>query len=102
MVDTKVRPQFAGDETIVYTRNGFGYYRPDEQHFAAYEEDCEAAKVEWLCPDIFRQLGGLYNLSGSFEDWAQLRFEMLRRSLEQWNPEWLKLHPEHSSIEEAE
>lgn len=99
VVDTDIRPQFKGDETIVFIRDGSNYYHPNEQHFAAYEEDCEAAKVEWLCPDIFRRLITLYEPNCPYEEWVRHRFELLRRSLEQWNSEWLQQHPEHPPFE---
>lgn len=74
-------------------RAGGHYLYPDEQHFAVFEEDCEYAKVEWLCPDIFKKMYRSDDTDLPFDEWVTNRQSELRRSLEQWNPEWLAAHP---------
>lgn len=94
VVDTNIRQELKGCETIVCTRSGGCKYRPDEQHFAQFEEDCEASKVEWLFPDMFRKLSTNYDMQGlSLDQWIAQRREYLRSSLNRWNPEFLEKHP---------
>ena len=93
VVDTDIRPVFKGCETDVLIRAGGHYLYPNEQHFAVFEEDCEYAKVEWLCPDIFKKMYRSDNTGLPFDEWVTNRQAELRRSLEQWNSEWLAAHP---------
>ena len=92
VVDTAVRPALQEFNSEV-TRNGQCYC--DEQHFAAFEEDCMAAIVEWTYPEIlpavFEQLVCKDNID--FCQFKKKRIELLRSSLARWNPAWLSKCP---------
>lgn len=94
IVDIDVRPELKEFQHTVYYGRGQRWYIESEQHFAAFEEDCEAAKVEWTYPEIMDKVSQRFQITGSLEDWKQARLEVLRRSLQQWNAEWLAAHPE--------
>lgn len=100
VVDTDIRPVFRGEEADVLIRANGHYLNLSEQHFAVFEEDCEYAKVEWLCPDIFKRLSKLYEISCPFEEWITQRRTTIRKSLERWNPEWLEKHPNPTTLQE--
>lgn len=67
----------------------------DEQHFVALEEDCDAAIAEWLFTDaiLTPRLQEKYGTHLPFDKWRNRRVESIRRSLEQWNPDVLKVFP---------
>lgn len=93
VVDTEVRPELAEYNSEV-ARNGLVYY--DEQHFAAFEEDCKAAIVEWTYPDIMPAIHKkICTLDkGPTKTFVSERIEILRESLQRWFPEWLDKWPE--------
>lgn len=101
VVDTDVRPELAKFNSEV-SRNGLLYC--DEQHFAAFEEDCMAAIVEWTYPDIMpaihRKICTLDE--GPTETFVSERIETLRESLQRWYPDWLEKWPEPGTKKEEE
>lgn len=96
IVDVAEHKELAEFAATVYIRRNSNYYNPEEQHFAAFEEDCMAAIVEWTLPQIvtekFREQFVASDLP--FDLWKERRFRILRQSLEQWNPDWLLKYPE--------
>ena len=93
VVDTDVRPKLKEFNSKVYYGSGQRYYRYEEQHFAAFEEDCEAAKVEWAYPEIMDKTSQWFSFTCSQDEWVQERIKCLRTSLSRWNPDWLARHP---------
>lgn len=97
VVDTNVRPDILKvcKNTFVYQREGSSCGLANEQHFVALEEDCDACIAEWLYTDeiITPKLHKRYVTEKLFDEWKQERIEMIRRSLEHWNPEVLKVFP---------
>ena len=93
VVDVAVRTELSEFKSEV-TRNGLVY--SDEQHFAAFEEDCMAVIVEWTYPDIMpavqKMLCAYYD--GPAKECIAERIEIMRNSLQRWNPDWLKKWPE--------
>lgn len=92
IVDTDVRQELREFNSEVY-KNGQCYCR--EQHFAAFEEDCMAAIVEWTYPEIMPKVFNWLVCSDivGYNQFKEERIELLRSSLERWNPEWLKKCP---------
>lgn len=66
---------------MVYTRDGSNCYRPHEQHFAAFEEDCEYAKVEWLYPDILKWMSKNYIFKETVEAGMEKRMGLVKEGL---------------------
>lgn len=95
VVDTDIYPTLADHNETVYVRSDSNSYYPHEQHFAAFEEDCEFAKVEWLYPQILEKVIKQYTLKEGVtkEVWLKQRLTSLRASLERWNPDFLKKYP---------
>lgn len=95
VVDVAVRPELAEFKTEVLfaLRNGKLFIRPSEQHFAAFEEDCEAVKVEWTYPSIMGAVAKLFKVEGDIDEWKAKRKAVLENSLKRWNPDWLSQHP---------
>lgn len=101
IVDTDVWSQLKSDNepTIYLNRIEMnkrdGVYDQTEQHFAAYEEDCDYLKVEWLVPEVKRNVAKRYGVSGqeAIETWYTKRMIFLKLSLEQNNHDFLKEHP---------
>lgn len=93
VVDTALRPALADHNNTVYYGRNQQWIIYTEQHFAAFEEDCEAVKVEWAYPEISRAIYQVWCVDEPFESWMEKRSQNLRRSLEQWNKEWLEEHP---------
>ena len=98
VVDTNIRPELASYNTEVRYHKNHAYY--SEQHFAAFEEDCMAAIVEWLYASeihtkAFRNMF-VADDAVSDEEWFRKRIEMLRASLEMWNPDVLQKYPDPS------
>ena len=76
-----------------------------EQHFAPFEEDCEAALVEWLYAykiwrPAFRKL--YVNSAETDEQWYKKREKMLRRTIESYHPEFIEKFPEIRKTEPKE
>ncbi len=94
IVDTAVRPELNEFNTGVAYH---GHFYCNEQHFAAFEEDCMAALVEWTYPEIIpaiqKELVEPY-CSQPTEEFIRERTMILRESLAHWNPDWLKIYPE--------
>lgn len=101
IVDTDIHPSmFRGEGADqIPTKEDSGLLDLAEQHFAAYEEDCEAAKVEWLIPAVRKKLYKHFQTEKPFEDWWEERVQVLRDSLEQWNPGFLAQHPEPTILQ---
>lgn len=97
VVDTDVRPDVlkVRGNTFVYLREDSEYGRCDEQHFVALEEDCEACIAEWLYADeiITPKYHKYFATDKPFNEWKAERIKMIRRSLEQWNPDVLAVFP---------
>lgn len=94
VVDTNVRPELEEFRSDVFYRERFYEH---EQHFAAFEEDCMAAIVEWTYPEIMASVQKELvdpHRSTPFDEFVRERTEVLHRSLARWNPEWLKRYPE--------
>ena len=53
IVDTDVREELRELNKPVFKRN-LAYV--EDQHFAAFEEDCQAAIVEWVYPEIIPEI----------------------------------------------
>lgn len=92
VVDTAVRTSLREFQSEVTYRGR--YCIPEEQHFAAFEEDCEACKVEWTYPSVMPAIAAMFRFDGELDGWIQERIAMIRESLERWNPVWLAQHPE--------
>ena len=96
IVDTNVYPELRGYESVVYIRNNSSYYRPSEQHFAPFEEDCEFAKIIWLYPKVLKKMSKLYTLGDrTYKEWESDMLRLAKESLEQWNKEFLSANPTH-------
>ena len=94
IVDIDVHPLAEPWKTQVLYR--YKWYYPDEQHFAAFEEDCDGPIAEWLYAgqihtSIFRQSFGEKELDDS--TWFRKRIDLLRKCIERWNPEILDQYP---------
>lgn len=100
VVDTEVHPELKEYNTTVYINAKSNSYYPSEQHFAPFEEDCEYAKVIWLYPYTLKKMMKNYRVAEgvTFSQWQQDRLQGVKRSLEQWNPDFLKEHPKHGSL----
>jgi len=96
LVDTNLYPEFKGDEVTVFRNKRSRYYKPTEQHFAPFEEDCEFAKVNWLYPEVLNERSKKYNLKDkTLEEWKEEMLDLSRRCLESWNKDFLKKYPQH-------
>ena len=97
VVDTDVRTELKSYNQQV-CKGRYVYY--SEQHFAAFEEDCMAPIVEWVyAADIHTKKFRSYFVGDeelTDEEYFAKRLDLIRRSLEQWNPEVLKKYPEPS------
>lgn len=97
VVDTDIRTELKPYDTKV-SKGKYIYYA--EQHFAAFEEDCMAPIVEWVyATDIYKnpkQFRSHFvgNEDLSDEEYFSKRIALIKRSLEQWNPDVLKKYPE--------
>ena len=103
VVDIAVHPELAEFKSTVYNHR-YGKYAAlyDEQHFAAFEEDCNAQIVEWTFPHLVedrvmkRILGyGSKDPAHTVEiaEWRAERKGILERSLRNWHKDWLENHP---------
>lgn len=92
IVDTNVRTELRSYNSAVTSRQ---YLIPSEQHFAAFEEDCMAAIVEWVyASDIYtHKFRSMYVSDLSDEDFFQERLKLIHKSLERWNPDVLEKWP---------
>lgn len=99
VVDTDVRTELKSYDCQV-CKGRYVYY--SEQHFAAFEEDCMAPIVEWVyAADIHTKKFRSYFVGDeelTDEEYFAKRLDLIRRSLEQWNPEVLKKYPEPSMV----
>lgn len=99
VVDTDVRTELKPYNQDV-SKGKYIFY--SEQHFAAFEEDCMAPIVEWVyAADIYRNPKKFRSLFAgdeglSDDEYFAKRLELIRQSLEQWNPDVLKQYPEPS------
>ena len=92
IVDTDVRKELQEMNSTVY-KGGIDYV--NDQHFAAFEEDCQAAIVEWVYPSIIPEIQRkLFQDETSTHVYTAQRIALLRDSLQHWNPDWLKKYPE--------
>lgn len=92
VVDTDVRKELQEMNSPVFKRN---LTYAEDQHFAAFEEDCQAAIVEWIYPEIIPSIQiKLFQDNTPVHTFAAERIAMLRDSLQCWNPDWLKKYPE--------
>lgn len=94
IVDVDKYPELAEYKSTVYINAKSNYYYPSEQHFAAFEEDCEYAKVIWAVPRVLIKLAGHYSINQDRKQWAKEMMKSVRTSLEYWNPDFLVKHPE--------
>lgn len=94
VVDTDVRTALAEFKSTVLLRKDGEWARSDEQHFAAFEEDCDAALVEWVYPSIMDKTAKSCNIGSNLIDqWKVQRKQMLFESLSRWHADWLASHP---------
>lgn len=99
VIDVCVCPepmQFKKFNDVVYIRNNSNRYRILEQHFAAFEEDCEAQIVEWIFADKVvtpKRQQGYLNKDLPFDEWRKWYIGCLRETLETWHPEVLEKYP---------
>ena len=100
IVDIYLHPELAEYKSVVYRDRRTNEYFPSEQHFAPFEEDCEYAKVIWLYPYVLKKLSKNYSKvdKTNFEKWQQEQLGYAKRSLEQWNPDFLQKHPKHGKL----
>lgn len=93
VVDVNVRTELQAYKSAVTWKKC--YLIPSEQHFAAFEEDCMAAIVEWLyARDIYtHEFREMFVSDLSDEKFFQTRLELIRASLERYNPDVLKKFP---------
>ena len=92
IVDTNVRKELRALNTPVFKRN-LAYV--EDQHFAAFEEDCQAAIVEWVYPEIIPIIQRkLFQDATPAHVYTAQRIALLRDSLRYWNPDWLEKYPE--------
>lgn len=94
VVDIKERPELAEYQSTVYYGRDQRWYIESEQHFAAFEEDCAAAIVEWQYPEVWKKVYQLFETKEPLMEWAAKRQELLKSSLARWNPEYLAKHPD--------
>lgn len=101
IVDINKYPQLAEFKSTVYIKRNSDYYYEHEQHFAAFEEDCQASIVEWNFPYISKPLmkyyRGTQNLT--YAQWQQQRLKSVYTSLQKWNLDYLDKHPKHGPLE---
>jgi hypothetical protein len=84
VVDTDKFPKAEDFEVDVFIRYGSSKYRPSEQHFAIFEEDCDWAVIEYLYPEVFSKVCKIW-------DWDEdNRISLVEDSVERWNKEYLK------------
>lgn len=81
-------------DTLIRPESKFNEVEPG---FAAFEEDAETDKVEWLymCDihtDHFKDITAGSGIS--FPDWQQDRIRALHERLQHWFPEFLAKYPE--------
>lgn len=96
VVDTDIRPELSEWNEFVPIKIDSGVGRISEQHFAAFEEDCEAAIVEWIYAyNIWKpSFRRLFIKSGlADEEWYTKREEILKHILETYNPDILTKYP---------
>ncbi len=95
IVDTDIHTSLKEYNGIVYTRSNSNRYYPHEQHFAAFEEDCDYAIVSWLYLDhVLPNLSKNYNLNGGYNRFMERQKEYAHNSLARWNPDVLAKYPE--------
>ena len=65
--------------------------RRSEQHFAAFEEDCDFAVLEYVLLDLMAPMfaNNRNVLDSEYEEFYNEYRSSLLRSLEMWNKEWL-------------
>ena len=92
VVDTDIRKELRELNTPVFKR---GLVYVEDQHFAAFEEDCQAAIVEWVYPEIIPEIQRkIFGDDSSVQAFTEQRITLLRNSLRYWNPDWLEKYPE--------
>lgn len=98
VTDFLKRPETSFKPVFVYTRAGRTDGNLGEQHYAVFEEDCEANMVEWLnASEIMTQRymkRFLPNSSITLETWKKQRLELIEASLKFWYPKFLKQYPD--------
>lgn len=98
VTDFNVRPETEFMERFVYTRAGSRDGLCREQHYAAFEEDCDACMVEWLYASEIMTKKYMHYFVGteetSLREWKNERLSIIRNSLVQWNPGFLEKYPE--------
>ena len=100
VVDTDIHPDVLLFQTknFIYIRKGGVQGRIADQHFVALEEDCNASIAEWLYPDEIITPKYQQSFCGgkdiSFDEWKAHRIDVLRSSLEKWNPMVLWVYPD--------
>jgi len=99
IVDTVRHPELSKYNSIVETRKESGKYRTSEQGFAAFEEDCMYAIVEWTHPHMLYASVKEYRIGDlSVDLWIQQRLLRVEKSLARYNPEFLAEHPVHGPL----
>ena len=97
VTDFNVRPETRFMERFVYTRVGSSYGLCHEQHYAAFEEDCDACCVEWLYASEIMTKNYMNFFVGTEEmslaDWKKERLSIIKNSLVRWNPGFLEKYP---------
>ena len=97
ITDINVRPETGFRKTFVYAYKGRIQGWAAEQHYAAFEEDCDAAMVEWMyASEIITEkyMSHFVNEKGlSFSEWKSERIGILFESIARWNPNFLKTCP---------
>lgn len=96
IVDIEVRPLLREylTEVTLYRKYAMDY----EQHFAAFEEDCDAAIVEWVYGNEFhnKRFRSRYRSDPELSDkvFFEERLRLIKESLKRWHPEVLEKWPE--------
>lgn len=96
IVDIEVRPLLREYRTEVtrYKNHAMNH----EQHFAAFEEDCDAAIVEWIYGNEFhnKRFRSRYRSNPELSDkeFFEKRLQIIKEILKRWHPEVLEKWPE--------
>lgn len=94
IVDINVCPALAEHRSDVFCGRNESQLVLSEQHFAAFEEDCDAAMVEWAYPRIQNQLARIAKVEPRKRmEWVYNRKQLLARSLQRWHSDWFDAHP---------
>lgn len=84
IVDVNKYPKLKDMQERIYISYNSSKYRPNEQHFAPLEEDCNWALLEYLYPEIMEKVAEKHGWE------LETRKEAVLKTVRAWNKEYLK------------